>query len=64
MHTLAPAAGEGGCADSGFAASAGAPTICGVGPVDKAHTEEEYIEIATLAQRARVAALTAYAMAQ
>lgn len=37
----------------------GAPTICGVGPVGgKAHTEEEYIEIATLAQRARVAALT------
>ncbi|AZO41653.1 M20 family peptidase [Mesorhizobium sp. M7D.F.Ca.US.005.01.1.1] len=60
-------AGEftGGCADSGFAASAGAPTICGVGPVGgKAHTEEEYIEIATLAQRARVAALTICAMAQ
>lgn len=60
-------AGEftGGCADSGFAASAGAPTICGVGPIGgKAHTEEEYIEIATLAQRARVAALTICAMAQ
>ncbi|UDL92599.1 M20 family metallopeptidase [Mesorhizobium sp. PAMC28654] len=60
-------AGEftGGCADSGFAASAGAPTICGVGPVGgKAHTEEEYIEITTLAQRARVAALTICAMVQ
>lgn len=59
-------AGEftGGCADSGFAASAGAPTICGVGPVGgKAHTAEEYIEIGTLAQRARVAALTICAMA-
>jgi len=60
-------AGEftGGCADSGFAASAGAPTICGVGPIGgKAHTEDEYIEIASLAQRARVAALTICAMAR
>lgn len=49
----------GGCADSGFAASVGAPTICGVGPVGgKAHTHDEYIEVASLSERARVAAAT------
>jgi len=49
----------GGCADSGFAASTGAPTICGVGPVGgKAHTVEEYIEVASLSERARVVAKT------
>jgi glutamate carboxypeptidase len=49
----------GGCADSGFAASAGAPTVCGVGPVGgKAHTAEEYIELPTLLQRARILAET------
>jgi len=47
----------GGCADSGFAASVGAPTICGVGPVGgKAHTNDEYIEVASLSERARVVA--------
>lgn len=49
----------GGCADSGIAAWEGAPTICGVGPVGgKAHTEEEYIEVASLSERARVVAGT------
>jgi len=49
----------GGCADSGFTASAGAPTICGVGPVGgKAHTAEEYIELPTLSQRAQILAGT------
>lgn len=49
----------GGCADSGFTASAGAPTICGVGPVGgKAHTAEEYIELHTLSQRAQILAGT------
>ena len=33
----------GGCADSGFTAGVGTPTICAVGPVGgKAHTPEEY----------------------
>ena len=39
-------AGEfvGGCADSGFTAAVGAPTLCAVGPVGgKAHTPDEYL---------------------
>ncbi len=49
----------GGCADSGFTASAGAPTICGVGPVGgNAHTAAEYIELHTLCQRAQILAET------
>jgi glutamate carboxypeptidase len=52
-------AGEfsGGCADSGFTAAMGAPTICAVGPVGgKAHTPEEYLEIASLVPRAQALA--------
>jgi glutamate carboxypeptidase len=49
----------GGCADSGFAASAGAATLCGTGPVGaKAHTDDEYVELGTLVPRAQAAALT------
>ena len=48
----------GGCADSGFAASVGAATLCGMGPVGgKAHTSDEYVELNTLVPRAQVAAL-------
>jgi glutamate carboxypeptidase len=48
----------GGCADSGFAAATGAPTICAVGPVGgKAHSPEEYLEIETLVPRAKALAL-------
>ena len=53
-------AGEfsGGCADSGFTAGVGCPTLCGVGPVGaNAHTEEEYLEIDTLVPRAQAMAL-------
>lgn len=52
-------AGEfsGGCADSGFTASMGAPTICGVGPVGgKAHSPEEYLEVASMVPRAQAMA--------
>jgi glutamate carboxypeptidase len=55
-----PVKGEftGGCADSGFAAEVGAPTICAVGPVGgRAHTPDEYLEIDTLVPRARMLAL-------
>jgi glutamate carboxypeptidase len=49
----------GGCADSGFAASMGAPTLCGTGPVGGgAHTLDEYVELDTLVPRAQAAALT------
>ena len=48
----------GGCADSGFTAAAGTPTICAVGPVGgKAHTPDEYLEIDTLVPRAQALAL-------
>ena len=49
----------GGCADSGFAASVGAVTLCGLGPVGgKAHTSDEYVELNTIVPRAQAAALT------
>lgn len=47
----------GGCADSGFTAAVGAPTLCAVGPVGgKAHSPEEYLEVATLVPRAQALA--------
>ena len=52
-------AGEfsGGCADSGFTAAVGAPTICGVGPVGgRAHSPEEYLEVDTMVPRAQALA--------
>ncbi len=48
----------GGCADSGFAAATGTPTICSVGPVGgRGHTPEEYMEIDTLVPRTQALAL-------
>ena len=55
-----PIRGEftGGCADSGFAAEVGAPTICAIGPVGgKAHTPDEYLEVDSMVPRARMLAL-------
>jgi glutamate carboxypeptidase len=53
-----PAEFTGGCADSGFAASTGAPVLCGVGPVGgRAHSPDEYLEIDTLVPRAQALAL-------
>jgi glutamate carboxypeptidase len=52
-------AGEftGGCADSGFTAAMGAPTICAVGPVGgNAHTPEEFLRIDSLVPRAQACA--------
>ena len=52
-------AGEftGGCADSGFTAAQGTPTLCGLGAVGGgAHTPEEYIELPTLLTRAQALA--------
>lgn len=49
----------GGCADSGITAAAGAPTLCGTGPVGgNAHTPQEYCRIDTMVPRAQAAALT------
>jgi glutamate carboxypeptidase len=48
---------SGGCADSGFTAAMGAPTLCAVGPVGgKAHSPEEYLELDTLVPRAQALA--------
>ncbi|MBX6424913.1 MAG: M20 family metallopeptidase [Variibacter sp.] len=48
----------GGCADSGFAAAVGAPTICAVGPVGgRAHSPDEYLELDTVVPRAQALAL-------
>ncbi|MBN8944371.1 MAG: M20 family metallopeptidase [Rhizobiales bacterium] len=50
---------SGGCADSGFTASVGTPTICGVGPVGgNAHTVEEYMDVETMVPRAQALALS------
>ena len=52
-------AGEftGGCADSGFTAGVGAPTICAVGPVGgKAHTPDEFLRLDSLVPRAQACA--------
>src|ERR1700674_5101412 len=48
----------GGCADSGFAANVGAPTLCATGPIGgNAHTPEEYLEGETIVPRAQTLAL-------
>lgn len=48
---------SGGCADSGFTAQQGAPTICAVGPVGGlAHSPEEYLEISSFVPRAQAMA--------
>ena len=52
-------AGEftGGCADSGFTAAMGAPTICAVGPVGgKAHSPDEFLHVDSLVPRAQAMA--------
>lgn len=49
----------GGCADSGFTASLGIPTLCGLGPVGgKVHTDREYLELDTLVPRAQALVAT------
>jgi glutamate carboxypeptidase len=47
----------GGCADSGFTAAMGAPTLCAVGPVGgRAHSPEEYLEVDSMVPRAQALA--------
>ena len=47
----------GGCADSGFTAAVGAPTICAVGPVGgKAHSPDEFLRLDSLVPRAQACA--------
>lgn len=48
----------GSCADSGFTAALGVPTLCAMGPVGgKAHSHDEYMEIDTVVPRAQAVAL-------
>ncbi|HEX5326701.1 MAG TPA: M20 family metallopeptidase [Acetobacteraceae bacterium] len=47
----------GGCADSGFTAGVGTPTICAVGPVGgKAHSPDEFLRLDSLVPRAQACA--------
>ncbi len=47
----------GGCADSGFTAGVGPPTLCSVGPVGgKAHSPDEFLRLDSLAPRAQACA--------
>jgi glutamate carboxypeptidase len=49
----------GGCADSGFTASLGVPTLCGLGPVGgKPHTDREFCRLETMVPRAQAIAGT------
>lgn len=49
----------GGCADSGFTAALGVPTLCGLGPVGgKAHTDNEFCRLDTLLLRTQALAAT------
>ena len=49
---------SGGCADSGFTAAVGTPTVCAVGPIGSdAHTPHEWLDVASLVPRARTLAL-------
>ena len=49
---------SGGCADSGFTAAVGCPTLCSVGPVGaNAHTADEVLELDSLVPRAQALAL-------
>ena len=53
----------GGCADSGFTAALGVPTLCGLGPVGgKAHTDDEFCRLETLLPRTQALAATICAL--
>lgn len=48
----------GGCADSGFTAAQGCPTLCSVGPIGgMAHTPDEFLEVESLVPAAQALAL-------
>jgi len=55
----------GSCADSGFTAAVGTPTICSVGPVGgKAHSPDEFMRIDSLVPRAQACARAILKLAQ
>ena len=49
---------SGGCADSGFTAAVGCPTLCGVGPIGgNVHTADEWLDLDSIVPRAQALAL-------
>ena len=49
----------GGCADSGFTAAQGCPTLCSVGPIGgMAHTPDEFLEVESIVPAAQTLALS------
>ena len=55
----------GGCADSGFTAALGVPTICAVGPVGgRAHTPDEFLSLGSLVPRAQACARSILALTE
>ena len=49
----------GACADSGFAAAVGTPTLCATGPIGgNVHTPQEYLEVKSVLERAQLLAMT------
>jgi glutamate carboxypeptidase len=66
-NILARIGGEftGGCADSGFTAAVGTPTICAVGPVGgNAHSPEEFMRVDSLVSRAQACARAIFRLQQ
>jgi glutamate carboxypeptidase len=56
---------SGGCSDSGFTASVGAPTLCGLGPLGAhPHSPDEFILIDTMVPRAQALARTIMNLAE
>jgi glutamate carboxypeptidase len=51
------------CADSGFTASVGAPTLCATGPVGgSVHSPDEWVDLSSMVPRARAVALSVVAL--
>lgn len=54
----APSEFTGGCADSGFTANVGAPTLCATGPIGaRAHSPDEFVDVLSIVPRAQALAL-------
>jgi glutamate carboxypeptidase len=54
-----------GCADSGFTAALGVPTVCGTGPVGgNGHSPDEYVELDSFVPRAQAVAMSILRLAE
>lgn len=53
-----PSEFTGGCADSGFTANVGTPTLCATGPIGaRAHSPDEFVDVLSIVPRAQALAL-------